>query len=112
MTQREPRRRSRRVLAVGIGALLAIGLFELVLQIGAFALWQRGGREVAADGAAAVVLCVGSVVLNVAGAVVLNATAGDALVAGVPANSLTGVPLYVLMCGAALLVAAAPHIRS
>lgn len=59
MTQREPKRRTRRLLAVGIGGLLAIALFELVLQVGAYALWRRGGREVGADGPAAVVLCVG-----------------------------------------------------
>jgi MFS family permease len=54
-----------------------------------------------------VVLCVGSVVLNVVGVMVLNATATDTLVAGVPANSLTGVQLYILMGVAALVAAAA-----
>jgi hypothetical protein len=54
----------------------------------------------------AVVLCVGSVVLNVVGVMVLNATATDTLVAGVAANSLAGVQLYILMGGAALVAAA------
>jgi MFS family permease len=54
----------------------------------------------------AVVLCVGSVVLNVVGVMVLNATATDSLVAGVAANSLAGVQLYILMGGAALVAAA------
>jgi hypothetical protein len=54
----------------------------------------------------AVVLCVGSVVLNFVGVMLLNATATDSLVAGVAANSLAGVQLYVLMGGAALVAAA------
>jgi hypothetical protein len=50
-------------------------------------------------------LAIGSVVLNVAGAAVLKATAtvGD----GVPANSATGVHLYVLMAGSAFIAATA-----
>jgi MFS family permease len=54
----------------------------------------------------AVVLCVGSVVLNFVGVMVLNATATDTLVAEVAANSLAGVRLYILMGGAALVAAA------
>jgi MFS family permease len=54
----------------------------------------------------AVVLCVGSVVLNFVGVMLLNATATDTLVAGVAANSLAGVQLYILMGGAALVAAA------
>jgi MFS family permease len=54
----------------------------------------------------AVVLSVGSVVLNVLGVMVLNATATDTLVAEVAANSLIGVQLYILMSGAALVAAA------
>jgi hypothetical protein len=45
-------------------------------------------------------------VLNVVGVMVLNATATDTLVREVPANSLTGVQLYILMSGTALVVAA------
>jgi hypothetical protein len=45
-------------------------------------------------------------VLNVVGVMVLNVTASDTLVAGVPANSLAGVQLYILMSGAALVAAA------
>jgi len=44
-------------------------------------------------------------VLNVVGVMVLNATATDTLVAGIAANSLTGVQLYILMSGSALVVA-------
>jgi hypothetical protein len=52
-----------------------------------------------------VMLAIGSVVLNVAGGAVLKATAtvGD----GVPANSATGVHLYVLMAGCTFITATA-----
>ncbi|MFE9724394.1 hypothetical protein ACFYQ5_12605 [Streptomyces sp. NPDC005794] len=51
-------------------------------------------------------LCVGSVVLDFVGVMLLNATATDSLVAGVAANALAGVRLYMQTGGAALVEAA------
>jgi MFS family permease len=84
------------LLGVAVGASIASG-FNLVTAI---APPEHHG---ATGSLLSVVLCVVSVVLNVVGVVVLNATATDTLVAGVPVNSLTGVQLYILMSGAALV---------
>lgn len=87
------------LLGMAVGATIASG-FNLATAI---APPEHHG---ATGSLVSVVLCVGSVVLNVVGVMVLNATATDPLVAGVPAHSLTGVQLYILMSGAALVVAA------
>jgi MFS family permease len=71
------------LLGVAVGASIASG-FNLATAI---APPEHHG---ATGSLVSVVLCVGSVVLDVLGVMVLNATATDTLVAGVPANSLTG----------------------
>jgi MFS family permease len=86
------------LLGVAVGASIASG-FNLVTAIAPPEHHGVTGSLVP------VVLCVVSVALNVVGVMVLNATATDTLVAGIPANSLTGVQLYILMSGAALVVA-------
>jgi MFS family permease len=86
------------LLGVAVGASIASG-FNLVTAIAPPEHHGVTGSLVP------VVLCVVSVALNVVGVMVLNATSTDTLVAGIPANSLTGVQLYILMSGAALVVA-------
>jgi MFS family permease len=87
------------LLGVAVGATIASG-FNLATAI---APPEHHG---ATGSLVSVALCVASVVLNVVGVMVLNATAADPPVAGVSANSLTGVQLYILMSGAALVAAA------
>jgi hypothetical protein len=87
------------LLGVAVGTTIASG-FNLATSI---APPEHHG---ATGSLVSVVACVVSVVLNVVGVMVLNATATDTLVSEVPANSLTGVQLYILMSGTALVVAA------
>lgn len=87
------------LLGVAVGTTIASG-FNLATSI---APPEHHG---ATGSLVSVAACVVSVVLNVVGVVVLNATATDTLVREVPANSLTGVQLYILMSGTALVVAA------
>jgi MFS family permease len=86
------------LLGVAVGASIASG-FNLVTAV------TPPEHHGATGSLLSVVLCVVSVVLNVVGVMVLNATATDTLVAGIAANSLTGVQLYILMSGSALVVA-------
>jgi MFS family permease len=87
------------LLGVAVGTTIASG-FNLATSI---APPEHHG---ATGSLVSVVACIVSVVLNVVGVMVLNATATDTLVGEVPANSLTGVQLYILMSGTALVVAA------
>ena len=87
------------LLGVAVGTTIASG-FNLATSI---APPEHHG---ATGSLVSVVACVVSVVLNVVGVMVLNATATDTLVSEVPVNSLTGVQLYILMSGTALVVAA------
>jgi MFS family permease len=87
------------LLGVAVGAGIASG-FNLATSI---APPEHHG---ATGSLVSVVGCVASVILNVVGVVVLNTTATDPPGAGVSANSLTGVQLYILMAGVVLVVAA------
>ncbi|WP_434446673.1 MFS transporter [Lentzea sp. E54] len=87
------------LLGVAVGAIIASG-FNLATSM---APPEHHGST---GSLMAVTLSIGSVTLNMVGAMVLNATATDTLIGGVPANSLTGVQLYVVMSGVALAAAA------
>ena len=85
------------LLGMAAGATVTSG-FNLVTTI------TPAERHGSTTGLVTIMLAVGSVVLNVAGAAVLTATA--TAVDDVPANSATGVHLYVLMNGVAFVAAA------